>query len=235
MSKYSAFYGRHGNSETKAEALDDSSKRQAYNLIMNSPTRRTVELMQLEEQPDEIFGLVSVESKYSIVSDKETFKKRIMLWRPDEGVSLGSYLRYDGRIYLATDVSDIDIYPQAFVDHCNYEFLIKNEPVRTRVGTDERGRPVYEYTESKYTIPCVITSKIYSTLNNSPVPLPVGAIMVYIPYHEKINVPVNHEFEVYGDKYKVTTVSTADLIRDRNGKVHGVLEIRGQREVDSPK
>lgn len=230
MSKYSAFYGRH-RGLSKQEAIISSTKNKAYNYIMGSPSRRTVEYMGLVEQTDKTYKAVSMEDKYSIVSDKETFRKRDILFLPDEGVELGSYLKYDNKIYLATGISDVDIYPQAFVEHCNYELLIKGDKTKVIVDYDERGRPMYDYVGSEdYTIPCVITSKIYSALDNSQMPLPTGAIMVYVPYHKEIDIPINHDFQVYGDSYKVTTVSKSDLIKNDSGKTIGVLEIRGQRE-----
>jgi hypothetical protein len=234
MSDYSAFIGRMkaGGARNHKEALQMSTKRQAYNLIMNSPTSTSVEYMELAEQTDKTYKAVSMESKPSIVSDKETFYKRTMLFLPDEGVKLGSYLKYDDKIYLATNISDIEPYPQAFVEFCNYELLIKGEETRTIVGKDSLGRPQYKTHRVDYPIPCVTTSKIYSTLDNSQIPLPVGAILLYTQYHDKIKIPLNSEFDLLGDKYQITTVNPINTLMDKNGVRHGYLEIRAQRDVN---
>lgn len=233
MSDLSAFYGRMNAGGTDhRESFMSSTKRQVYNYIMNSPSRRTVDEMELVEQADKTYKLMHKESKYSIVSDKETFYKRTVLFLPDEDTKLGSYLQYDNKTYLTTNISDVDGYPQAFVEFCNFELLIKVEKIKIQVGTDNFGKPVWEYIGEDYTIPAVATSKIYSTLDNSQMPLPVGALYIYIPYHEKIDIPLNYEFDMYGDTFQVTTVSKVNLLKDDNGDLYGYLEIRGQRKDD---
>lgn len=232
MSKYSSYRKRvQISGKTHPDGIKNSTKRQARNYILNSPTRSIVELLQFEEQADKSLKPVSVESKTSIVSDKDTFYKRIMLFLPDEGVPLGSYLQYDNKVYLATRVSDVDGYPQAFVEYCNHMLPVKGEESRVLAGYDSLGRPQYKTIQAEYNIPCVATSKIYSVLDNSQVPLPEGAIMIYIPYHEKVNIPVNFEFQIHGDIYQVTTVNKINVLTDEDGKKYGYLEIRGQSDV----
>lgn len=234
MSDFSAFRGRmNAGGNDRRESFMNSTKRQVYNYIMNSPSRRTVDEMELVEQADKTFKLMQKESKYSIVSDKETFYKRTILFLPDEGVRLGSYLQYDNKTYLTLDISDVDGYPQAFVDFCNFELLIEGEETRVEVDRDPQGRPIYENIRHDYSIPSVATSKIYSTLDNSQMPLPVGALYVYIPYHEKINVPINYEFDMYGDTYQITSAPKVNLLKDENGELYGYLEIRGQRKDET--
>lgn len=233
MNDFSAFYGRmNASGIDRRDSFMNSTKRQVETYIMNSLSRRTVDEMELVEQANKTFKLMHKEAKYTIVSDKDTFYKRTILFRPDEDTQLGSYLQYDNKTYLTTNISDVDGYPQAFVEFCNFELLIKVEKIRVEVGKDNLGRPIYDYIGEDYTIPSVATSKIYSTLDNSQMPLPVGALYVYIPYHEKIDVPVNSEFDMYGDTFQVTTVSKVNLLKDENGKLYGYLEIRGQRKDD---
>lgn len=236
MSKYSAFYGRMSanGSSSNADRVADITKRRTHKLIMNSPTRRTVEHMELVEQADKTLVLMHKEDKPSIVSDKETFYKRTILWLPDEGVQLGSYLKYDDKIYLATNISDIDFYPQAYVDYCNHEIEIKGESERIIVEYDNLGRPHYKDYTPKFKIPVVITSKIYSVLDNSQMPLPEGAVILHVPYHEKVNIPVNYEFQFQGDNYQVTTVNMVNVLTDKDGNKYGYLEVRGQKDVKKP-
>lgn len=200
-------------------------------LILNSPTLTSVDEMELVEQLDRTYELKLKESKPSIVSNVDSFYKRTVLFTPDDGIKLGSYLNYEGKTYLATKIKGNDIYPEAEIEFCNYEFTIKGIETEIEIGKDKFDKPEYEYiTTPDYSIPCVATSKIYSTLDNSQIPLPVGALYVYVPFHEDIEIPVNIEFMVHGNQYKATTVEKIGLLKDAFGKWYGCLEIRGQRE-----
>lgn len=235
MSKYNAFRNRvKASGETHLDGFRNSTKRQVRNYILNSPTRSTVEVLQLEEQLDKTYKLITAESKVAIVSDKETFYKRTILFLPDEGVQLGSYVKYDNKVYLAMGVSDVDGYPQSFVEFCNQTIKVKGEATRIPDGKDALGKPKYKTVHVEFDVPCVATSKIYSVLDNSQIPLPEGAIMIYVPYHEKIDIPTNYEFHIHGDTYQVTTPNKINVLTDENGVKYGYLEIRGQRDVNKP-
>lgn len=231
MSKYSAYIKRvQAGGKTHLDGFRNSTKRQIRNYILNSPSRSTVELLQLEEQPDKTYRLTTAESKIAIVSDKETFYKRTILFLPDEDVQLGSYVKYDNKTYLVTNISDVDGYPQAFVEYCNYRLDIKTgETVRIQTGVDERGRPIWDYIEKTITLPCTVSSKIYAVLDNSQIPLPEGAIMIQLTYHPDININVNDEFVIHGDKIQITTVSKDDLLFDDVNGLYGFYTLRGQR------
>lgn len=235
MSKYSAFRNRtQASGKTHRDGFRNSTKRQIRAYIENSPSRSIVDILQLEEQPDKTYDLVVAESQIAIVSDKETFYKRTILFLPDEDVQLGTYVKYDNKVYLATNISDVDGYPQSFVEYCNHSIKIKGEETRVLIGKDSLNRPQYKTISLDFTLPCVATSKIYSVLDNSQIPLPEGAIMVYLPYHEKINIPVNYEFQIHGITYQVTTVNPINVLTDDNGQKYGYLEIRGQSDVKKP-
>lgn len=233
---FEAFRGRvQADGIDHREGFRNATKRQIHNYIKNSPTRVSVEHLELVEQDDKTWTLETTEVKDAIVSDKETFYKRTILFPPDEGVKLGSYMQYDNKVYLATGISDVDGYPQSFVEFCNQIIKVKGEKTEILTGKkDALGRPEKKIVQSEYNIPCVATSKIYSVLDNSQIPLPEGAIMIYIPYHEKIDIPINYEFHIHGDTYQVTTVNKINVLTDENGMKYGYLEIRGQRDVNKP-
>lgn len=234
-SEFSAFRARMNSyGANEKEEYMNSTKIIAREKILNSPTRSDVELLQLEEQLDKTYKLTASEVKPSIVSDKETFYKRTILFLPDEGIQLGSYLKYDNKYYLTTNISDIDGYPQAFVEYCNQTIKIKGEETKVLVGKDSLGRPQYKTVKVEFNLPCVATSKIYSVLDNSQMPLPEGAILIYLPYHEKINVPVNYEFQIQDTTYQVTTVNKVNVLSDELGNKYGYIEIRGQSDVKKP-
>lgn len=232
MGIYDAYRARvQAVSYTNQDDLIASTKRQAHASMMDSPNLVVVKNMVLEEQEDKTFMLSAREYKPSIVSDVDSFYKRKVLFTPDGGIPLGSYLEHRDKTYLVMKVNDDDIYPGAEMEYCNYEIEIKGEKVKVEVGKDDLGNAKYSSHQPKYKIPCVATSKIYSILDNSQIPLPEGAINIYLPYHENVKIPVNYEFVIYGDTFQVTTASKINLLKDRMGILHGFLEIRGQRGV----
>lgn len=233
MSIYDAYRARvQAISYTSQDDLIASTKRQAHASMMDSPNLVVVKNMVLEEQEDKTFILSAREYKPSIVSDVDSFYKRKVLFTPDGGIPLGSYLEHRDKTYLVMKVNDDDIYPGAEMEFCNYEIEIKGAETRVQVGVDSFKRPQWSIITPEYSIPCVATSKIYSIIDNSQLPLPEGAMNVYVQYNENIVIPVNHKFEVHGDTYKVTTVSKINLLKDRSGGLVGYLEIRGQRWVN---
>lgn len=230
MSKFESFRARMGiNGETHQEAMMNSTKRKVRNYIMNSPSKTEVEVFSLEHIGEGELILDSQGIRDAIVSDKETFYKRTILFPPDEGIEIGTYLRYKDKYYLTTDISDVEGYPQAFVDYCNYSLRLEGRETKELVGRDSAGRPQYKIDRAEYYIPAYITSKIYTVLNNSPVPLPTGSIMIYIPYHNEMNLYINYEFEFQGLKYMFTTINSENVLTDDMSNKYGYYEIRAQR------
>lgn len=231
MHKYQAYISRvKPDGITFSDDTRNSTKRQAFESIMSSSTLSLVDEMVLVEQLDKTYKLELKETKPSIVSDIDSFYKRRILFTPDTNIRLGSYIEHRDKMYLLTKVNDDDIYPDAEMEFCNYEFLIKGKEDKIQIGMNEFNKPKYEYfTQPDFTIPCVATSKQYSALDNSQMPLPTGAVYVYIPYHEKVIVPVNYEFNIHGDNYKVSSSSKINVLKDQWGNSQGYIEIRGQR------
>lgn len=232
---YEAFKGRVGFSgNDHREGFRNSTKRQVYNYIKNSPTRSFVEVYELEKGLDDKLHVEFKVEKESIVSDKtgKTFHERTVLFLPDEDEAIGSYIKYDKKFYLTTNISDVDGYPQSFLEHCKYMLDVKyGETIRIQDGTDDRGKPIWVYITPKVKLPVVYTSKIYAVLDNSQLPLPEGAVLIKMPYHEDLKIEVNDVFTIHGDEIKITTVSTDDLYFDDDGKIFGYYTVRGQRGV----
>lgn len=215
--------------------ISDSTKRQAYEYMMNSPSLTSTDEMELEEQSDKTYEVVLKESRPSIVSDIDSFYKRAILFTPDTEVKLGTYMNYKNVTYLITKTKGNEIYPEVEIEFCNYDFPIEVEKERVEVDRDEFGKPIYELIGEDYSIPSVATSKIYSALDNSQMPLPVGALYVYVPYHKDVKIPINYEFVMYGDTYQVTSAPKTHLLKDENGELYGYLELRSQRKDDIEK
>ena len=161
-----------------------------------------------------------------IASDVRTFYERRFLFLPDLSVNVGDYITYQNYTYLATDKVDNETYPQLFGELCNTEFPIHTEEEKVIVGTDAVGRPIYQTNVKTIVKPCVMSDKIYSQANNSPIPLPDGAVIIKLPYSSEENhIPkINSIVEVYQNTYQIATVSMEFVV---NGV--GYIEVQLQR------
>lgn len=231
MSIYDSYRNRvYSNSYTSQEELINSTKKQVYDNLVNSPSMSVVEQLFLTKNPDGTLYPETRDFKPSIISDVDVFYKRKILFLPDTKLSLGAYIKHKDKTYLITKINDNDIYAEATMEYCNVQFLVKGKEEKIIDGLNELKKPNYVTIKlPDYVLPCVVTSKQYSALDNSQMPLPTGAIYVYIPYHKDIDIYVNYEFLVHGDNYKITSISKTMLMEDEFGNVSGVLEIRGQR------
>lgn len=220
MSPYSAYRERLNNSgSTSQDSIINATKRQQMSLMMSSPTLSYVTLNDEED------------TRPSIVSDIETFNKRRFLFLPDSEVNVGDYIKHDKKIYLATDKTTDEIYPQLFGELCNSVFKFVKGQTRIIIDTDYRGAPIYETVDDEVEIPCVMTTKIYSALSNSPIPLPSGAMIIKIPYDPEIVVPLNYPYKIKSSQYKVTSVDY-DNILDEVGYIEINLMVT-QNEVET--
>lgn len=201
--------------ETTKEAVMATSKRQIVNYILDSPTLSHVYI-----------DMVETLKIPCIVSDIRTFYERRFLFLPDMKVNVGSYITYGDKTYLATNKSESEVAPQLYGELCNTEFPINTKEEKVKIGVDAVGRPIYQNKVTTVVKPCVMTDKIYSQANNSPIPLPDGAIICKLPYSDKENhIPdINSIVSLYGNQYKVTTISMEFVINNI-----GYIEVQMQR------
>lgn len=216
MNEYDAYRNRISASGVNMQdAIYQASKRKIINDLLNSPTLTRVRL-----NSDRRYYSV-------IISDIETFYKRVVLFMPETVVNVGDYVRHESSTYLATDCKKDNLYPQLYVELCNETFVLRKESTKIIIGYDEFKRPIYESTPTnEYQIPCVMTTKIYSIVDNSAIPLPDGAMMIKMPYIREQIPSVNYIITFHNAQYKVTTISYEKVINDV-----GYIEIRLQRET----
>lgn len=217
MSKYKSYKDRIGASgSTMQEALQASTKRQNLSFIQNSPSKSSVRLNE------------EVETRPCIVSNKESFNKRLFLFLPETIIKVGDYIHHDTFTYLATDANRDILYPELTGELCNEVFKVKGATSKVKVGEDGFGRPIYDTIAEEHEFACVMTTKTYSTADNSAIPLPEGAMIVKIPYVEDVFPKQNDEFKIWGEDYQITDVSYINVIQGV-----GYVEIRLAREVDN--
>lgn len=143
-----------------------------------------------------------------------------------EDIEIGNLLKINNHYWLvATFPEDNKIYRKAEIELCNDIFTLTFEGTKIIVGYNDFGQPIYDYTDPiTYNIPCVLSTKIYSTVDNSPIPLPDGSIMIKMPYKIGQIPPINYVFTYHNDPYKVSTIEYDNVI---NGI--GFIEMRLQR------
>lgn len=170
-----------------------------------------------------------------IPSDISTFEIRRFLFEPDTPVFKGDYIQYEGFTYLITNHTTDDIYPQAIGEVCKYYFPLKVEEIKTIIGKLENGRPKYDIQKKEITIPAVLTSKPYSTADNSPVPLPDGSAVLYFPYKTGDIIPeLNFKITHKHSQYKITDWTYDNVEKyEELGYEKGFIEIRLQREANT--
>lgn len=217
MSKYKSYRDRvKASGETIQDAVTDTTKRQTASFIMNSPSLKYVKLN------DELI------TRPCIVSDKDSFDIRKFLFLPDTIINVGDYIHYDSFIYLATDRKRDEIYPELTGELCNESYRFVKAQTRQVVGYDDFNRPIYDYIDEPYDIPCVMTTKSYSTADNSAIPMPDGSMILKLPYAEDMYPKKNDEFNHRDSQYQVTDVSFENVI---NGI--GFVEVRLMWEADT--
>lgn len=196
------------------EAIVGFTKRLQVNRILDSPSLKYITIGD------------DIENTPCIVSNENTYIKRRFLLLPDREIENGEYIHYQDFVYLVTDVTRDDIYPQAFGEFCSETFKIEAGTIREQVGTDSYGRPIYEEVTIYEEVPCTYTTKAYSAAENAPIPLPDGVVDIKIPYFKDLLVKPNYITEYWGEKYQVTTVSYEHVFKEK-----GFVEIRLQRVV----
>ncbi|MFJ7982435.1 hypothetical protein ACIQ1D_19415 [Lysinibacillus xylanilyticus] len=201
--------------QTNQEALKATSKRQMVNFILDSPS-----LSHVYVNMNETLSIPTIST------DIRTFHERKFLFLPDLNVNVGDYVTHGEFTYLSVDKIVNDMYPQLTGMLCNIEFPIHTEERKIKVGIDSLGRPIYKTELITINKPCVMTDKIYSQANNSPIPLPDGAMLITLPYSEEDNhtPKVNSIISIHNDQYQVTYISYEKVINNI-----GVIEVQLQR------
>jgi len=218
MSDFQAYRDRvNAMGNSIQESMINNSKNLTTEQIMNSPSLSYVKLND------------GIDSLPCIVSDKDSFNKREFLFLPDSIINVGDYIHHDTFTYLATDRMRNEIYPELTGELCNETYRVKGGQTKQIVGHDEyTSKPIYDYIDEAFDVPCVMTTKTYSTADNSPIPLPDGAAIVKLPYIEGMIPKVNDEFDHRGSQYQVTNVSYTNVINEV-----GYIEIRLAIEVNT--
>lgn len=198
---------------TVSKSVNNSTKRITREQILNSPSRVDVKLND-----------VTNVTYPCVVNDVDTFKKRRFLFLPDTIINIGDQIVHDGFTYLATNRVTDTKFPQLIGELCNEIFTIIVAGNKSSSGTDDFGRPIQYTTNDKtYNLPCVLITKDNTTdsIDNSPIPLPEGNMIIKVKYYPNIVPKINYEFKYRNTTYKVTDIIYDNVISDK-----GFVEIK---------
>lgn len=168
-----------------------------------------------------------------IVSDIDTFKKRRFLFLPDTDISIGDYVHHEGFTYLSTEQTTSETFPQLIGELCNNNFPIKT--IVTKVPRndsngnqlfDRYGKPLFDDQTQEITTPCVVQSQYLQSSDTKQFTLPEGKITIIVPYVTPNNIILDYQFNIYGDKYKVTNIDLTNVLEDK-----GTIKIIAERVV----
>ena len=163
MGKYDAYRSRLlASGATHQMDMTTSTKRQATNYILNSPTLSYVSLDRNETTIP------------AIASDDNLPNTKRFLFLPDTEVNIGDYVYYEGNHYLATRRNYDTIYPELRCELCNWNFRLIVGESKIIVDRDPQGRPIYDTIRDVADYPCVLDTKVYSALSNEVMALPAG-------------------------------------------------------------
>lgn len=198
-----------GNAQKSMSNITKHSQRQ---MILNSPTRKTVKINDLTTL------------NYCIVSDVDTYLKRRFLFLPDFTIDNGDYIQYEGFTYLVTERKISPEFPEAIGELCNFTFPIVVAGTKTSSGVDDFGRPISYTTNDKiYNLSCVLKTKdnLTNSIDNSPIPLLEGTMTVKMKYFPNIIPKINYEFTYRNEKYQVVNIFYDGVINEK-----GFIEVR---------
>lgn len=157
-------------------------------------------------------------------SDGEAMK---IIGRINE-IERGNYVVYDNETWLVmTKPEDNSIYRKAEIHLCSATFPLKENDVKTLIGKDNLGRPIYDIVQGSIeNIPCVIKmndASVSIAQTNQPINSLDNKIVVTIPYREAKSIVHDAVFEMYGMEYRIIRI---DYSKSINGI--GLLRITGE-------
>lgn len=161
----------------------------------------------------------------SIVNEDTTYSEKMIIFRPDTLVDIGSVVEYKGKKYLVMSFVDNEIYPKGELKFCNSTYSLPGTITRTQTGTNEFDEPIYSETVGTPTLlPCIAETTILSDDTNEAINLPEGNILVTISYTEHADLVEGKEFTMYGTTYQIIGIDYTKSV----GEV-GLLVIKGKK------
>lgn len=145
----------------------------------------------------------------------------------NEDIDRGNiYEIFDEKWLAISESVDEIFYRKIELIKCNYEINYVTESIKTIIGRDQIGAPIYDYQPgTTYNIPCVIDAAYYSLNSNQQLVVPDGQLTISLPYFNPfLGFEINKEVKLYDRSYKVI-----DHIHSEQRNKVGVLIIKLER------
>ena len=205
-------YSNYHNINTKAKIVSDGRKILLHALENGFESEEVL----IDNVPTKAI----LQSKYS---DKDGDSRNILA---ESGtIHRGSLVTKTDGIWLVTGLpTDNGIYEKAILEMCNAEVTINLQAVKTLIGHDSKGRPIYEYIDQPINLPAIVEkTNVVESMNDS-INVDEDRVKVTIPYYDLDTV---NYFTVYNEKH---TVMSRDKTKSLNGV--GLLILIGERSTD---
>ncbi len=178
----------------------------------------------LTESPESYPVQVNNVATDIIIQSTSDANKRVVLSRENE-VSLGDLIDHKTYKWLVTELPiNNRVYDKTEMTLCNNHLLIKGDPIKTKIGTDDLGRPVYDYQDQTLVdMPCVVQGdKDMYDYEQEQINIPKGSIVLHIQHTDKIKV--DQKFKMLNDDYVVTGIDMSKTINNE-----GILIILAEK------
>nr|BDD47807.1 hypothetical protein 8 [Bacillaceae bacterium] len=188
-------------------------------------TSKRIQNDQFTTSPSYVIVKVNGVNTDSIVNEDTKYDEKVIFFRPDSLINIGSVVEYKGKNYLLMSFVDNEIYPRGELKLCNSTYTLSGTVTKTQTGTNSFGEPIYSYTETAPTLlPCIAETTIHSDDTNEAINLPEGTIQITIQYTTHADIDEGKEFTMYGTQYQIIGIDYTKSIN----KV-GLLIINGKK------
>ena len=204
-------YSNYHNINTKAKIVSDGRKILLHALENGFESEEVL----IDSVPTKAI----FQSKYS---DKDGDSRNILA---ESGtIHRGSLVTKTDGIWLVTGLpTDNGIYEKAILEMCNAEITISLQAVKTLIGHDSKGRPIYEYIDQLINLPAIVEKTNVVESMNESINVDEDRVKITMPYRDLDTV---NYFTVYNEKYTV-------MSRDKTKSIDGVglLILIGERST----
>lgn len=155
------------------------------------------------------------ELKRVIIQSTSDYNKRRILFKKDE-LKWGDIILFEGEKWLVAERPFFNkIYTKSHIKFCNTSMIFK-EWVQEIIDRDRLGNPIYGEKELKITeFPCVVESITnLKTPTGQQINIPHGDMMLEISNTDNELIEINNEFEIFGQKYKITGIDRSKVYND---------------------
>lgn len=213
--------------EQKGASLPDSLINKAKTMIDNnfhtSPSFTQIELN----------GIITD----AIVNNKTKHDEKLINFRPNSIVDIGSLVKYKENNYILTELFEDGIYISSTVQLCNSTFLIEANKT-TVLMKDENGNDVFDSDgRPVYTIvtvgtdnnePCIVSNTVSYGSEDEQIQLPEGIVHITMKYQTAENIKEDVTFMLYNSTYEIKAIDYTKVIQDK-----GIMVIHAKKVVNN--